>query len=241
MITVTRNGRLVTIPVAPEPPPTVVARFGLIMKGLMKSIGERSGKIPDAILVHIYYRIHLILTKFTALAARVEAGLVRPYRPRQPREADEDPAASGEKPPPPPPDPHNRPAPFPRQWAWEVRYVPYSASAFGSQLAALLNDPDMAKLLARSPGLRRMLRPLMRALAQPPHPVLRDPPREARPATPKPVGAEAGGSEREPRAAEGQAEAMGSPARVATPLACGGSDMGCANDGPIPKCEILQG
>jgi hypothetical protein len=179
MITVTRNGRLVTIAVPPEPPPSVVTRFGWIIKALMRKVGERSGKIPDAILVQIYYRLNLILQRFIALAERVEAGLVRPVHPRSARAP-----SITERPPPQPPDPYKQPAPFPRDWAWVVRYVPYEASAFGAQLANLFNEPEMATLLARSPGLRRMLRPLMRALAQPPHPALRDPPREAPTAEP---------------------------------------------------------
>jgi hypothetical protein len=191
MITVTRNGRLVTIAVPPEPPPSVVDRFSGIIRALMKKVAERNGKIPDAIVMQIYYRLNLILQRFLALAGRVEAGLVRPYRPRAVRAPDGDGGSAegsaeggaegsnndgglgGRKR---PPDPYREPAPFPRDWAWVVRYVPYDAAAFGGQLAHLFNDPEMAKLLAGSAGLRRMLRPLMRALAQPPHPALADPP-----------------------------------------------------------------
>jgi hypothetical protein len=252
MITVTRDGRLVTIPADPEPPPTVVGRFGSIMKALMKAVGERSGKIPDAILVHIYYRIHLILKRFTALAARVEAGAVRPYRPRPPREAGEDAAASGENKPP-PPDPYNRPLRFPRDWAWVVRYVPYDAAAFGSQLAVLFNDPDMAKLVARSPGLRRMLRPLMRALAQHPHPALRDPPPQTRPCAPADGAPPAPGSAAQAAVAPARAPICGapicgapsSPAPVATrtPMTQAGAIPWPpeTTDIAIPGCAISRG
>ncbi|MDE2582040.1 MAG: hypothetical protein KGL52_10420 [Rhodospirillales bacterium] len=73
-----------------------------------------------------------------------------------------------------------RPLRLPRSFGWLLR-LGFEVRGSGSQLAALLNDPEMAALLAANPSLARMLRPLCRMLGL----VLPgDPP--ARPRRPRP-------------------------------------------------------
>jgi hypothetical protein len=54
---------------------------------------------------------------------------------------------------------------LPRRFGWLVIVGRHRAAGFGSQLQAVLAQPDMAELLAASPQARRLLRPLCRALA----------------------------------------------------------------------------
>jgi hypothetical protein len=54
---------------------------------------------------------------------------------------------------------------LPRGFGWLLPLVPCEAANFSSQLRLALAEPEMAGLLAASPGARRVLRPLCRMLA----------------------------------------------------------------------------
>ena len=89
----------------------------------------------------------------------------------------------------------SRPPPLrlPRGYAWVVRLVPGTA-AYGTQLQALLAEPEMA-CLAEAPSMRRLLNPLRQMLGLP-KPPPRPSPRPAA-ATPRP-GTPDQGSDRKP-------------------------------------------
>ena len=53
---------------------------------------------------------------------------------------------------------------LPSGQGWLVRALGYEAAGYGSQLAALLAEPEMQVLLAAVPGAGRVLRPLCRML-----------------------------------------------------------------------------
>ena len=78
---------------------------------------------------------------------------------------------------------------FPRRPGW-LCAVSLDSAAAGSQLQHLLNDPEMAALLAATPALARLLRPLCRMLAvavpgTPPAPERPRAPRAPRPPRPR--------------------------------------------------------
>lgn len=58
---------------------------------------------------------------------------------------------------------------------WLVRALGWEAVAYGSQLAALLAEPEMVALLAAVPGVGRVLRPLGRMLGVQVGPVMAKP------------------------------------------------------------------
>jgi hypothetical protein len=129
------------------------------------------------LILLICARLRRITRRFAALAARHAAGTLRPLRTptTQPRTAGPDP------PPPRSPPPRDK---LPRGYAWLIRLVPGAAN-FGSQLAYLLSQPEMAAMIAAIPQMSRLLRPLCRALAAHPTPPLPPDPPRIRPPRPK--------------------------------------------------------
>ena len=70
---------------------------------------------------------------------------------------------------------------LPKDFAWLVRLAGSEAVCYGGQLAHLLRDPEMVALLAASPQIVRLLRPLCRALGVDPSLLPPRSPRAARP------------------------------------------------------------
>ncbi len=134
-----------------------------IIDALCAAVAARGagGALTVPLFFLLWSRLRRIAARATKAAARIAAGVPRPAtRPRAPR----------------PPRP--QPLRLPRGFAWVVRVVPGTA-AYGTQLQALLADPDMAAL-AEDPRLRRLLNPLRQMLGVPP------PPAPARAAPPRP-------------------------------------------------------
>ena len=73
---------------------------------------------------------------------------------------------------------------MPRRFGWLVLAGKHQAAGYGSQLQHLLSTPEMAQMLAASVQARRVLRPLLRALAVE-LPWTVDQPRAARPRKPR--------------------------------------------------------
>jgi hypothetical protein len=127
-------------------------RFALIIDGLCRAVAARAPGQRDAapLLVLLWSWLRRLDARFARLAARAFDGALRVCRQPAMRAA--------------------RPARTDRRWpagfAWLVRLVP-EAAAFGSQLGALLADPDMAALFAAAPRARRLFGPLGRMLAVP--------------------------------------------------------------------------
>jgi len=149
---------------APQPVPA--ARFARLIAALCDAVGARVAGpsrpgLAGPLIILIWTRLRRMADRVTRLAARVEAGKLKPpsRRPAAPRRATR------------PPDRVR----LPRGGAWLVRLVP--ASSFGAaQLQALLADPEMAALIAAAPRIGRTLRPLCQMLGVSLPPALRLPP-----------------------------------------------------------------
>ncbi|HEX3347417.1 MAG TPA: hypothetical protein VHS58_04865, partial [Acetobacteraceae bacterium] len=107
----------------PPYPPDVIGRFAWIMRALRDAVAARHRFIPQALLFLIHARLGGIAQRFAAIAAKVQAGTLRPPRvrltPRQP---------SARK-------PYER---LPRRFGWLVPLVPGDAVGFGLNLVQLL-------------------------------------------------------------------------------------------------------
>jgi hypothetical protein len=116
---------------------------------------------------------------------------------------------------------------LPRRFGWLVQQVP-QAAPFGSQLQHLLTDPEMAAVLANTPRLGRVLRPLCHMLGvlpapgQIPPPSPRTPPRHSSPAS-LPL------SQQERELATDAPAAEATPPPLEHPRACGPPDLA-----PVP-------
>ncbi|HEX3348408.1 MAG TPA: hypothetical protein VHS58_09960 [Acetobacteraceae bacterium] len=160
----------------PPYPPDAIGRFAWIMRALRDAVAARHRFIPQALLFLIHARLGGIAQRFAATAAKVQAGTLRPPRPRAtPRK----PSAR---------QPYER---LPRRFGWLVALVPGDAVGFGLNLVQLLGEPEMQALLKAAPQLSRILRPLCRMLAAQPSPDLLPPPpprvRKPRPRRARPV------------------------------------------------------
>ena len=160
-------------------PPAPAERLTLIITLLCRAVAARGpGGLLAAPLVRlIWSRLSRLAARVGRLAARIEAG-TPPAPPRKP-------AARPSRPRP--------PLRLPRGAAWLVRLVP-EAAAGASQLQYLLAEPEMAELIAASPQMGRLLRPLCRMLGVAPPPDIAKPSPVApaaprRPAVPVPKAA----------------------------------------------------
>ena len=141
--------------------PALACRLTAIITGLCATIALRAAK--DAalrpLLVQLWGALRRRAGRFEKLAAKIQAGqLTAPRaapRPRKPR----------------PKRPPAATPPFPGGFAWLVRRA-RETSVYGSQLQALLSDPDIAPLLEAAPQAGRLLRPLCRMLGVRPGPAL---------------------------------------------------------------------
>ena len=190
------------------PPPTSpVERFVAILEFFRRGIAvqaaqaaraaqaaqaARAADCPrQAVLRLLWSRICRVAQQFTRLAARIPAGA--PPRPHVTR-----PRVTRLGHPPATPQAPSSARPVPQPWArlprrpgWGLLVAAPVAYNAASYLRILLAEPDMAALLAASPGLRRSLRPLCRLLGlpQPPAP---QPPAHQSPPPPEPASPASG-------------------------------------------------
>jgi hypothetical protein len=160
-----------------------------LLQWLTKAVVAMMGgeRLPLPLIALIVDRIRRIKQRFATLAARIGTGT---YVPRQrtgpPRKR------PGQAPP-----PKN---PLPQKFGWLLRLVP-EAVQYRGQLEILLQDAEMAALLAAAPGpMRRPLRSLCRMLGVAPPPILAAPP-AVRPKT-RPPKPERPPAEERPKKAE---------------------------------------
>jgi hypothetical protein len=152
----------------------------LLVAGLRQAAAARAGRdhAVAPLVTLLWTRLARLTARFDALVARLTAGHpAAPTRPRT-RSAATVPA---------------RKAPvaglrLPRSHTWLIRLLPGEAASYGSQLQAMLADPQMAALLAAAPEAGRILRPLCRLLAITPEGLLALPSAAGKPA-PKPRAA----------------------------------------------------
>ena len=171
------------------PPPTPAGRFagiiGLLCRNVAAQIaggrpnGPRGLPLAGPLIVVIWNRLRRIGERFARLAARIGAGKLRRRTTRRPGMAPS--ASRPQRPTPPQP-------PLPRGFCWLLRLVPETTHG-RTQLYHLLADPQMAALIAASPEMGRILRPLCRSLGIPPLPILLPPRPAPAPEPPAPPAA----------------------------------------------------
>jgi hypothetical protein len=147
-----------------------------VIQRLCDAVAMQSAKWAyiTPLMVLVWGRLRRMSRRFASLAARMEAGRLKPPRPAV---QNADPGKS--RPPrPPPPWP-----PVPSTPGWLLHYVQLEAAATANILRHMLeHDPDMRALLAAAPQLGRILRPLLRMVSPAPLPATL-----VRPPRPKPA------------------------------------------------------
>ena len=154
-------------------PDLIAARLRLILLGLRSVLGMWG--LDGAVAVLVSNRAGRIFGQIERMLVRFRAGtLWRASRRISTARARGKTAGRG-------------PA-LPRRFGWLVVAGKHQAVGYGSQLQHLLGEPEMAALLEASPQARRVLRPLLRALAvelpwtlTPPRPSQPRKPRKPRP------------------------------------------------------------
>ena len=161
-------------PVTTAPPNSIALRFARIIVGLREAVADCGGRrrLAGPLVARLWTRLGKMSLRFTALVEHLmQFGADAPPRKSpQPRAADAprkprvDPANR-------PMRPTDSPLRLSGRYAW-LAVMHLDGAAAGSQLRFLLADPEALALLAASPRLRKLLRPLchMLALALPPMP-----------------------------------------------------------------------
>ncbi len=137
--------------------------------------GEPIEPLPVPLIVAVYARLLNINRRFQALMVQIRAGTLREPRVRGPQEAARRKARRAElaatDPPPPRKPPHRELpeaygpiAPLPRDFGYVLRLVPWHAAPLANQMRNLLAKPEMAEIIAATPRLQRLLRPLCHML-----------------------------------------------------------------------------
>jgi hypothetical protein len=161
------------VPILPAPR-NLTERFDWVIQRLCDAVAIQSAKWAyiTPLMVLVWGRLRRMSRRFAALAARMEAGRLKPPRP-----AVQNPDPGKTRPPrPPPPWP-----PVPGTPGWLLHYVQLEAAATANLIRHMLeHDPEMRALLEAAPQLGRILRPLLRMVSPAPLPArLIRPPRPA--------------------------------------------------------------
>jgi hypothetical protein len=164
---------------------TIEQAFSAIIAALGRFVGSRRetrtkwgdpiAPLPTPLIVAVYARLININRRFQALMVQIRAGTLREPRVRRPEEAARRRARRAERaamdPPPPRKPPHRElplaygpMAPLPRDFGYVLRLVPWHAAPLATQLRILLARPEMAEIIAATPRLQRVLRPLCHML-----------------------------------------------------------------------------
>ncbi len=135
---------------SPFVPDALVASLRLILRGILAGLGAWRLEVGQAVLT--YNRFSRAFGRIERLLLRFRAGLLGRRIVAVPSK------------------PHGRAGRagsscLPRRYGWLVRAGSHQAMGYGSQLQALLGEPDMQALLAASPQAVRVLKPVCRALA----------------------------------------------------------------------------
>ena len=137
----------------PTPTPsaheTISANLRLILRGILAVLG--TWRVESALAMVLYGRIGRTFSRIERLLLRFRAGRLWRVTSRAAT-----PRRQGCR---------TRAVAFPRKFGWLVIAGKHQAAAFGTQLQAVLNTPEMVELLEASPQAVRVLRPLCRALA----------------------------------------------------------------------------
>jgi len=139
-------------------PPSPTQRFALAIAGLYAAVAARIGQKPEMgplmtgpLIILICARLRRLGARFQALAQKIQAGTLRawPARIRPPRPR---------RPPPALRLPEHR-------FGWLIALVPWHAACWAEGLRRAMTDPEVAAMIAATPRMARVLRPLCRMLA----------------------------------------------------------------------------
>ncbi len=128
------------------------------MRGLRGSVAVWSGRglLTAALILLLYRRLGEVSRRMEGLVARFQKGRLWRLESRPAAGAgvagDVVRRVRGER-------------IWPRAFGWLVRAAGWEAAGFGSQLRAILEQPEMVALLVAAPQAARVLRPLCRMLA----------------------------------------------------------------------------
>ncbi len=132
----------------PDSAPELALRFGAILAGLVGLVARRFLRMP-----HLMVFTLLLCARLGRMARRFARLMTRPTRTKAARvRTRRDDSA------------RVRSVALPSRRGWLVRELGYEAAGYGAQLEHLLTDPGMQELLARVPGIGRILRPVCRML-----------------------------------------------------------------------------
>jgi hypothetical protein len=164
---------------------TIEQAFSAIIAALSRFVGSRReartkwgdpiAPLPTPLIVAVYARLININRRFQALMVQIRNGTLRGPRARRPEEAARRKVLRAERaamdPPPPRKPPHRElplaygpMAPLPRDFGYVLRLVPWHAAPLANEMRILLEKPEMAEIIAATPRLQRVLRPLCHML-----------------------------------------------------------------------------
>ena len=131
--------------------PDITARLRMILAGLRAVMGMWG--LDGALVIVLSNRTGRIFGQIERMLARFRAGKLRRMPVREAGQTRSRGVAG-------------RGPALPRTFGWMVKAGKYQAVAYRSQLEHLLRtEPEMAAMLEASPQARRVMRPLLRALA----------------------------------------------------------------------------
>jgi hypothetical protein len=157
-------------------PTHIIAQtFGLIMAALCKALAARSNTrtrwgtpiepLPAPLIFAIWTRFQKINNRFQKLVALIRADKLPPERVRTAEEAARRAQRRVERaacdPPPPGAPPRTR---LPRKFGWVLSLVPCEGGNLASQMGRLLTQPEIAEMIAATPRMARLLKPLCHML-----------------------------------------------------------------------------
>lgn len=135
----------------PVPTSCVAGKFALIMGGLCHMVPKLIARDRSAgpLIILIFDHLRRLARRFAALAARAQIGTLPAIRRRRARSATRPAASSRAR------------SPLPSGFAWLGKLMP-ETQAYGMQLQQLvLNDPEVAALIAACPQAGRILRSIL--------------------------------------------------------------------------------
>ena len=135
----------------PDSAPALALRLGLVLAGVVALVARRFLRMPRLMGFTI-----LLCARLGRAARRFERAMTRPARAR-PARAQAQRAGSDRA----------RAIVLPQGQGWLVRALGYEAAGLGSQMSALLAEPEMQAVIARLPAAGRILRPICRMLGVP--------------------------------------------------------------------------
>ncbi len=148
--------------------------FAPAIKAICALIAHHAGldrRLSPIVLI-VWGRLNRTLTRLDRLIARWQAGTLRPPRPK----------------PTTPRTPVTRTPPatkVPTEKAWLLRLIPHAGQHHG-HVETIVNNAELAALVAAAPQAGRLLRPLARMFGIPLPAHLKLPPRPRKPRAPKP-------------------------------------------------------